>query len=116
MENFLFWIAMLALVAGLMVAGAWYLRNYQAGGGTGSGLFGPKPEKRLGFVEQMSLDGRRKVVLIRRDDVEHLIMTGGPVDVVIESGIGQRTSRIAGDVTPAVFTRQPRAYGQTGTE
>ena len=26
-------------------------------------------------------------VLIRRDDVEHLLMTGGPVDVVIETGI-----------------------------
>jgi formyltetrahydrofolate deformylase len=29
------------------------------------------------------VDGRRRLVLIRRDDVEHLIMTGGPVDVVI---------------------------------
>ena len=33
------------------------------------------------------MDGRRKLVLVRRDDVEHLIMTGGPVDVLIETGI-----------------------------
>ncbi len=26
-------------------------------------------------------------MLVRRDNVEHLIMTGGPVDVVIETGI-----------------------------
>ena len=38
-------------------------------------------------MEQASVDSRRKLVLIRRDDVEHLIMTGGPVDVVIETGI-----------------------------
>ena len=27
-------------------------------------------------------------LLVRRDDVEHLVMTGGPADIVIESGIG----------------------------
>ena len=50
-------------------------------------LFGPRPEPRLGVIEQATVDSRRKLVLIRRDDVEHLIMTGGPVDVVIETGI-----------------------------
>ena len=44
-------------------------------------------ERRLEIVEHASLDGRRKLVLIRRDDVEHLLMTGGPVDVVVETGI-----------------------------
>ena len=43
--------------------------------------------KRVGLVESTSLDGRRRLVLVRRDNVEHLIMTGGPVDVVIETGI-----------------------------
>jgi flagellar protein FliO/FliZ len=38
-------------------------------------------------VETASVDGHRKLILIRRDTVEHLIMTGGPVDVLIESGI-----------------------------
>ena len=51
------------------------------------GCFRPRPEPRLGVMEQASVDGKRKLVLIRRDDVEHLIMTGGPVDVVIETGI-----------------------------
>jgi hypothetical protein len=33
------------------------------------------------------VDGRRKLVLVRRDNVEHLLMIGGPSDVVIEPNI-----------------------------
>ena len=39
------------------------------------------------MVESAAVDAYRKLILIRRDSVEHLIMTGGPVDVVIETGI-----------------------------
>jgi hypothetical protein len=42
-------------------------------------------DRRLGVVETASVDGHRKLILIRRDAVEHLIMTGGPVDVLIET-------------------------------
>ena len=49
-------------------------------------LFQSKP-RRLGLVEITSVDGRRRLLLVRRDNVEHLIMTGGPVDVLIETGI-----------------------------
>jgi len=45
-------------------------------------------DRRLGVVYQAPVDGRRRLLLIRRDDVEHLVMTGGPIDVVIETGIG----------------------------
>ena len=44
-------------------------------------------DRRLGVVETASVDGHRKLILIRRDTVEHLIMTGGKVDVLIETGI-----------------------------
>lgn len=44
--------------------------------------------QRLGISEYRELDKMRRLVLIRRDNVEHLIMIGGPQDVVIESGIG----------------------------
>ena len=43
--------------------------------------------QRLGIIEYHELDKTRRLVLVRRDDVEHLIMIGGPQDVVIESGI-----------------------------
>jgi hypothetical protein len=47
-------------------------------------------DRRLGVVETATMDTKRKLVLIRRDDVEHLIITGGPVDMVVETGIKGR--------------------------
>ncbi len=82
------WIIIIAGFAGLIVAGLWYYKTQMGGtDGAPGGLFGARAEKRLAVVEQSNVDGRRKLVLIRRDDVEHLIMTGGPVDVVIETNI-----------------------------
>ncbi len=86
------WLLFIVFIAGLLVVGGLLLRGYlTTGSPTGAltgGFFGPKPEKRLDVVDQATVDGRRRLVLVRRDDVEHLIMTGGPVDVVIETGIG----------------------------
>jgi hypothetical protein len=75
-------------------------------------------------MEQASVDSRRKLVLIRRDDVEHLIMTGGPVDVVIETGIASphreateaeaRPERV--EPAAPMFTRSPRSFGQAVNE
>ncbi len=42
---------------------------------------------RLAITDAASVDDRRKLVLVRRDDVEHLIMIGGTTDMVIESDI-----------------------------
>ena len=44
---------------------------------------------RLAVTDAASVDSRRRLVLLRRDDVEHLIMIGGPTDIVIESDIRQ---------------------------
>ncbi len=38
---------------------------------------------RLQIVESTVVDARRRLVLVRRDDVEHLIMIGGPADLVV---------------------------------
>jgi len=40
--------------------------------------------ERLGIVKSFVLDGRRQLLAVRRDNVEHLIMIGGPSDLVIE--------------------------------
>lgn len=42
---------------------------------------------RLAIIDAMSIDTRRKLVLVRRDNVEHLLMIGGPGDLVIEPNI-----------------------------
>lgn len=43
--------------------------------------------RRLSVVETAPLDGRRRLVLIRRDDTEHLIVLSPSSELVIESGI-----------------------------
>lgn len=45
-------------------------------------------EHRLLVLDAAAVDAKRRLVLIRRDDTEHLIMIGGPTDIVIETGIG----------------------------
>jgi hypothetical protein len=54
---------------------------------------------RLGVVDAFDLDRQRQLVLVRRDNVEHLLMIGGPTDVVVESSI-VRAGGQAGDSRP----------------
>ncbi len=42
---------------------------------------------RLGIVEYCEIDQSRRLVLLRRDDVEHLVLIGGHQDLVVESRI-----------------------------
>ncbi|MGB7432542.1 MAG: hypothetical protein WA921_08760 [Ahrensia sp.] len=46
------------------------------------------PDLRLQVVDATAIDNRRKLVLVRRDNVEHLILIGGQNDLVVETGIG----------------------------
>ncbi len=63
----------------------WALQRYSGGSGN-AGARGRQP--RLGQVDSVDLpDGRRKLIIVRRDNVEHLVMIGGPTDVVIEQNI-----------------------------
>ena len=51
-------------------------------------------ERRMGRVaitEAAAVDRRRSIVLVRRDNIEHLLMIGGPTDVVIELNIARTT-------------------------
>jgi hypothetical protein len=42
---------------------------------------------RLAVLDATAVDTHRRLVLVRRDDVEHLILIGGPTDVVVEQNI-----------------------------
>ncbi|EJC79510.1 ATP-dependent exonuclase V beta subunit, helicase and exonuclease domain-containing [Rhizobium leguminosarum bv. trifolii WSM2297] len=53
---------------------------------------GRNRQPRLQVLDAAAVDTRRRLVLVRRDDVEHLIMIGGPSDIVIESRILSATA------------------------
>lgn len=78
------------IVLGLIGATAWAVRRFGAGRLGGVGTRGRQP--RLAVVDYASVDGRRRLLLIRRDNVEHLVMIGGPTDVVVESNIVRATA------------------------
>lgn len=48
---------------------------------------GRNRKARLAVLDATAVDSQRRLVLVRRDDVEHLILIGGPTDVVVEQGI-----------------------------
>src|SRR5262245_5395765 len=123
MWDVVFYLSVVACLAVLVITGGFLARAYMTGVApidAVSKLFGPKPERRLDIVEQANVDGRRRLMLIRRDDVEHLIMTGGPVDVVIETGIAPQTSirsRLASEaVEPPVFSTGSRSRTARGPD
>lgn len=109
--DILLYLLLFIVLAAAGFVGFIFLRTHLNGGSVPGSFFGPKPDKRLDVVEQWSLDARRKLVLIRRDDVEHLIMTGGPVDVVIETGIGEKPKARVSETSSPVFARPARGMG-----
>jgi hypothetical protein len=63
---------------------------------------------RLGISEYYEIDKSRRLVLIRRDDMEHLVLIGGGQDVVIESDIGSPLMSAAPAPAPAMARPAPR--------
>lgn len=124
MANFLWYVFLIALLALVAAAAVFLVRSYMNGTSPRAALFGPRPPPRLAVVDYANVDGRRRLILVRRDDTEHLIMTGGPVDVVIETGIAApqqpmiEPAKPRGEVERAtvqpVFTRTPRAASGGG--
>ena len=87
LNNLIYYVIAFVFVLALIMIGARLLKGTINKGNSKAGSFLRGREKRLGVVEAASIDGKRRLILLRRDDVEHLIMTGGPVDVLIETGI-----------------------------
>jgi flagellar protein FliO/FliZ len=100
-----FFVAFLVVLA-LIGLTAWLVRRFGANrlGNTARGR-----QPRLAVIDAATVDGRRRLVLIRRDNIEHLLMIGGPTDLVVEPNIvravgardvAREPSRVAGE--PAV--------------
>jgi flagellar protein FliO/FliZ len=95
------------VVIGLIVLFAWLLRRFggeRLGGGTTRGR-----QPRLAVIDAATIDGRRRLVLIRRDNVEHLLIIGGPTDVVVEQNIVRAAAAQPQARPPAATETLPRA-------
>ena len=75
-----FLLALIAVVV-LLAAFAFVARRLGLPGRATGG------KRRLAIVEVAPLDGKRRLVLLRRDDTEHLVLLSGESATVIESGI-----------------------------
>src|SRR5580698_10131794 len=96
-----FFLAFL-LVLGLIGVGAWGLRRFTSGRLGSANARGRQP--RLGVIDYASVDARRRLILVRRDNVEHLLMTGGPTDIVVEANI---VRAVAANPRDTVIPRTP---------
>lgn len=68
------------------------------------GVVPSKRQKRLAVVEIAAIDPKRRLVLVRRDQTEHLLLIGGGQDVVVEAAIG---AAVASAVTVAPVEAPP---------
>ena len=84
MQALTFFFAFVAVLALIGVA-AWLVRRFA------SNRLGANPNRsrmpRLAVIDAAAVDGRRRLVLVRRDNIEHLLMIGGPTDIVVEPNI-----------------------------
>ena len=81
-------------------------------------LRGRNASRRVGVIESVQLDGKRSIKLVRRDNIEHLVLVGGRNDVVIEPNIRRRpvpkpaqrpAPEMRGLPPPGVPAREPLA-------
>lgn len=73
----------LGIVLVLIVLGLWALKVlFKASTNLSRGR-----SRRLNVVDSVAVDAKRQLLIVRRDNVEHLILTGGPQDLVVEGNI-----------------------------
>ena len=104
-----FFLAFL-IVLGLIGVTAWAVRRFGTGRLGGGSARGRQP--RLAVIDYASVDGRRRLILVRRDNVEHLLMIGGPTDVVVEPNIVRAVAAprdVPAARSPAGIEALPRA-------
>ncbi len=87
--TYLRFAAALAVVLALIGALAWAARRFGlAPRATGAGR-----DKRLQIMEVATVDARRRLILVRRDQVEHLLLLGHSQDLVVERNIAASPER-----------------------
>jgi flagellar protein FliO/FliZ len=86
---------LVALVFVLTLIVAMALLARRAGLGFPKAASKSSGNRRLSVVEVAPIDGRRRMVLVRRDNVEHLLLLGPTTETVIEAGIASGTDTVS---------------------
>ena len=90
--DYLRFVLALVFVLALIGLASWLVRRF----GLGGRVAGPRAgARRIGIVEAATIDAKRRLVLVRRDDVEHLLLIGGSTDLVVERGVPADADRVA---------------------
>jgi flagellar protein FliO/FliZ len=85
LDTYFRFVLVLIFVLGLVLALGWVLKRSGIGGHAVAGK-----GRRLGVVESAFLGPKHRLVLVRRDSVEHLVLIGPTYASVVESGIDGR--------------------------
>ena len=84
------------LFVALLIAGiAWLVKKWGLGDKL---LTKARDGKQLAVEEMLMLDAKRRLVLVRRGDVGHLLLLGIHSDVVVEEGIDLSSHVVSLDV------------------
>lgn len=84
-DSYIRFVAALVFVLALIGLFGFLLRRF--GPNAGLPVQRRGTARRLGVVEVLPLDARRRLVLVKRDGVEHLLLLGMAEDRVVETGI-----------------------------
>ncbi len=104
-----------AIVLVLIAVAAYLVRRFGAGALAATAL--RNRQFRLAVVDSADIDTRRRLVIVRRDNVEHLLLIGGPTDVLVESNIVRAAAVQTVRETPArAGTAEPMSSPEAGAE
>jgi len=110
MQSSVQFILAFVVVLALIGLTAWLVRRFGGNRLGNNASRGRLP--RLAVIDAAAVDGRRRLVLVRRDNVEHLLMIGGPSDIVVEPNIvrampGREQAPQRGGLAADVASRGP---------
>lgn len=92
-DQLLYWVISLLFVIALILGMALLIKKFALPNSPNNPLFKRNKQKRLEIIEQLPMDHKSRLVLIRRDDKEHLLMLGQSGDLVVESNIPAKQSQ-----------------------
>jgi flagellar protein FliO/FliZ len=111
METYARFLLGLVFVLGLILALSWAARRLNLV--PGAIKLAQTGKRRLAIVEISAVDAKRRLVLVKRDNVEHLLLLGPTSETVVESGITPPESTLQSPASPSAETDSP-VSGITG--